>query len=176
MPKLGDDSAALASRFIISNTKVSFYGKEDPYLFEDKLRPELLGVFHWALEGLRRLRERGRFEETDASKQAKERMEHLSSPVLGFIAEKCDLHPDKSVPKNVIYAHWCEYAQANGLYKYAKEHFFSALYAAAGGKVHGGKPRSPDGRIPSCFGINMTGRSRTPTRSCRFKPSMKGDK
>jgi P4 family phage/plasmid primase-like protien len=161
LPKLGDDSAALANRFLISNTRVSFYDKEDPFLFQEKLLPEIPGIFHWSLVGLHRLRGRGRFEETDASNQAKDRLAHLGSPVMGFIAEKCDLHPDKVVPKNLLYWQWCTYAQDNGLYKYNKENFFEALYAAAGGKVHGGKPRGDGGRIPSCFGIDLKERPKS---------------
>lgn len=155
MPKLGDDSAALANRFIISNTKVSFYDREDPLLFEHRLLPELPGVFHWSLAGLRRLRGRGRFEETETSIQAKDRLAHLGSPVMGFVAERCVLHPDRSVPKDVIYAHWVTYAADNGLFKLNKEHFFEALYAATGDKVHGGKKRADGGRVPTCFGIDM---------------------
>jgi P4 family phage/plasmid primase-like protien len=156
MPKLGDDSGALASRFVISNTTQSFYNQEDPFLFRDKLLPELPGVFHWALDGLRRLRQRGRFAETEASTEAKERLALLGSPVLGFIEAKCELHPDNSVPKRVIYTHWCDYAEANGLYRYNSEQFFAALYAAAGGKVRAGKRRDRGNLVPSVFGIDMS--------------------
>jgi P4 family phage/plasmid primase-like protien len=155
MPRFADDSGALASRFVISNTTQSFYDKEDPFLFRDKLLPELPGIFHWSLDGLRRLRDRGRFAETEASAEAKQRLALLGSPVLGFIEAKCELHPDKSVPKRVIYAHWCSYAEANGLYRFGIEQFFAALYAAAGGKVHAGKKRDQGKQVPSIYGIDM---------------------
>ena len=99
MPKLGDDSSALAGRFITFETRASFYGREDPRLLQDKLAPELIGVFHWALEGLRRLRKRGCFLETTTSKAAQERLANLGSPARAFIAERCELvvsaHIDK---------------------------------------------------------------------------------
>lgn len=172
MPKLGDDSAALASRFIISTTTQSFYDRENKRLFEDLL-PELLGIFHWALEGLRRLRKRGHFKETTASKEAKSRLATLGSPVLGFIEEKCELHPDKSVPKNVIYGHFCDYAGANGLYRLNKEHFFSALYAASGGKVRATKTTAGDNRIPSVSGVDMN--QETKNGAARLRDAMRED-
>jgi putative DNA primase/helicase len=156
MPKLGDDSGAVASRFVISNTRQSFYDREDPLLFRDRLLPELPGIFHWAMGGLQRLRERGKFAETEAGAESKERLALLGSPVLGFIEAKCDLHPDKSVPKDVIYSHWCSYAAANGLQRLGNEQFFAALYAAAGGKVHATKKRDGGRQVPSLSGIDMS--------------------
>jgi P4 family phage/plasmid primase-like protien len=171
MPKLGDDSGALASRFIISNTTQSFYGRENQTLFEEKLRPELPGVFHWALEGLRRLRERGHFKETAASRESKSTLAKLGSPVLGFIEEKCDLNPDKSVPKGVIYMHWSDYCKANGLYQLNKEHFFSALYAASGGKVRAAKMTVGHSRLPSVSGIDMN--QETQDRAAKVRGAMR---
>lgn len=155
MPKLADDSGALASRFIISNTRQSFYNQEDPLLFRDKLLPELPGIFHWALDGLRRLRKRGNFAETELGTQAKERLALLGSPVLGFIEAIYELHPDKSVPKAVIYRHWCDYAQSNGLHRLSNEQFFAALYAAAEGRVRQGKRRDGGRQVPSVYGIDL---------------------
>jgi P4 family phage/plasmid primase-like protien len=155
MPRLGDDSAALANRFIISTTRVSFFDREDPVLFEKKLLPELVGVFHWALEGLRRLRDRGRFAETESSKQTKERLAFLGSPVMGFVADRCELGPDKSISKDELYQEWSLYAEANGLFRLGKDHFYEALYAATGDKVHGGKKRDGGVRVPTCFGITV---------------------
>jgi P4 family phage/plasmid primase-like protien len=173
MPKLGDDSGALASRFIISNTTRSFYDKENRTLFEDLLGPELPGVFHWALEGLQRLRARGRFTETEASKESKSHMAKLGSPVLGFIQDMCELGPDRSVPKNVIFAHWCDYCQVNGLHRLGKEHFFSALYAAAGSNVRGTKTTNGENRVPSLSGIDMS--RETKDRAAKVHLTMRDD-
>lgn len=156
MPKLGDDSGAVASRFVISSTRQSFYDREDPHLFRDKLVPELSGILHWALEGLQRVRERGRFDESAASGEAKERLARLGSPVLAFIEAMCELHPDKSVSKRVIYDQWRRYAGMNGLQQLGSEQFFTALYAAAGGRVRHGKRRDGGKQVPSVYGIDLT--------------------
>ena len=60
LPSIEDESGALASRFIVLALKNSFYGREDPRLF-DRLEPELSGILTWALDGWDRLDSRGYF-------------------------------------------------------------------------------------------------------------------
>jgi putative DNA primase/helicase len=88
LPRLTDSSGALASRFIIMIMTRSFYGRENPDLTK-KLCTELPGIFNWALDGLERLRERGRFQQPAASEDAVREMEDLSSPMGAFVRERC---------------------------------------------------------------------------------------
>lgn len=142
MPKLGDDSAALASRFITLTTRVSFYDQEDTKLLEGKLIPELLGILHWALTGLYRLRDREFFQETESSREARERLANLGSPVRAFIAERCKLDPNSYTEKGTLYSAFCKYAQDNGILQESREKFCEGIYAATGGLVRPGRPRS----------------------------------
>jgi putative DNA primase/helicase len=155
MPKFGDDSAALASRFISLTTRVSFLGREDPNLLRDKLTPELLGVFHWALEGLRRLRARGYFVETDTSKEAGDRLANLGSPARAYIAEDCVLDPDAHVEKRVLYEDWQLYAKENDLFPGTLDKFCEAIYAATGGAVRSGRPMINGKQVHCCMGIRL---------------------
>jgi P4 family phage/plasmid primase-like protien len=156
MPKLGDDSAAVANRFMVFNTRQSFYGREDPRLLNEKLLPERLGVLHWALAGLRRLHGRQHFIEPDSSKEARERLANLGSPIRAFINERCVIDTLAMVAKKKIYEAWCVYAAENALHPSTMEKFCESLYAASGGRVRPGKPRGPDGRqVPSCMGIRL---------------------
>jgi P4 family phage/plasmid primase-like protien len=134
MPQLGDDSPALSGRFIILTTRRSFLGHEDPDLFETKLRPELVDVFHWALDGLRRLRANRRFTEPQASEDARNQMANLGSLVMAFISERCE-YKDDYVNKTTLYNAYKEYASENDMPADTKAKFFTALYAATSGKV-----------------------------------------
>ena len=60
LPRLEDQSGALASRFVVLTVRESFYGREDPDLL-DRFVPELPAILNWALEGWDRLYQRGRF-------------------------------------------------------------------------------------------------------------------
>ena len=50
LPRLGDTSGALASRFIILLLRNSFFGKEDLGL-TDRLMKEMPGILKWSLDG-----------------------------------------------------------------------------------------------------------------------------
>jgi putative DNA primase/helicase len=155
MPRLGDDSPALSGRFIILTTRQSFLGREDPDLFKTRLRPELVDVFHWALDGLRRLRKNGRFTEPQASAEARAQMGQLGSLVMAFIAERCELNPYVSENKNALYNAYKEYAAENEMSADTKEKFFTALYAATSGKVKPVRIGGAGKQVPSCQGIKL---------------------
>ena len=111
LPQLGDNSGAMAERFIIFETRQSFLGKEDERLFADKLAPEKGGVLLWALEGLRRLVERRRFTESKRSIALRRRLKKYGSPIQAFVLEEYDLDLESYVWKDETFAAWREYAR-----------------------------------------------------------------
>lgn len=109
-PRLSDASGALAGRFIILRLTESFYGKEDLHL-TDKLLRELPGILNWAIEGWKRLRERGHFVMPESVADAVQEIEDLSSPVKAFVRETCDVGPALRVDVKDLYQayrRWCE--------------------------------------------------------------------
>jgi putative DNA primase/helicase len=110
LPRLADSSGALASRFIVLMLKASFYNRENPAL-TDELCAELPGIFNWSLEGLERLRTRGRFQQPQTSRDAVRQMEDLASPVGAFIRDRCALGPALTVEIGMVYQayrSWCD--------------------------------------------------------------------
>jgi putative DNA primase/helicase len=70
----------------------------------------LPAIFNWALDGLQKLRARGRFEQPAASKQAIQEMEDLASPVGAFVRDRCTLGPQHSIETQKLYQtyqQWC---------------------------------------------------------------------
>ena len=100
--EIDNASGALASRFIIMTTKQTFKDKEDHGL-EDRLMQELPGIMNWALAGLVRLRERGRFVQPASSADAALEMEHKSSPVKKFLYEMCIVSPEHTITPTALY-------------------------------------------------------------------------
>ncbi|WP_422930876.1 DNA primase family protein [Singulisphaera sp. PoT] len=113
LPRLSDQSGALAGRMLILRLTVSFYGREDTAL-ERKLIPELPGILLWAIGGWQRLRERGHFVQPQSSLELVEQLEDLASPVGAFLKERCVIGQDHEVQAEDLYAVWKEWCSKNG--------------------------------------------------------------
>jgi putative DNA primase/helicase len=108
LPKLGDASGALASRFIMLLMTNSFYGRGDRGLTE-KLLKELPGVLNWALEGWAMLKSVGHFVQPDAAQQALQQLEDLSSPIGAFLRERCEVGPAFAANIGDVFTAWTEW-------------------------------------------------------------------
>ena len=105
LPKLGDASGAIASRFIVLRLIQSFYGQEDLSLTR-KLLEEAPGILVWAIAGRDRLAARGYFVQPASAKQAVEELSDLASPVGAFVRERCIVGPHHCVECEVLYGAW----------------------------------------------------------------------
>ena len=92
LPQFTEASGALAGRMIIVRLTKTFWGQEDSGL-SNKLRAELPGILLWALEGWRRLRERGHFVQPESGKELASDLADLASPVALFLRECCVISP-----------------------------------------------------------------------------------
>jgi putative DNA primase/helicase len=105
LPALTDSSGALAGRLIILVLTKSFFGREDPKLTE-KLTKELPGILNWAIEGYRRLNERGHFIQPKSSRHAIADIETLGAPVKAFVRDCCVVDPGKTVAVDDTFSEW----------------------------------------------------------------------
>jgi putative DNA primase/helicase len=113
LPGMKDASGALAGRFVILRLTNSFFGKEDVNL-TSKLAAELRGILLWAIEGLKRLRERGYFVQPQSVADAVQEMEDLASPVLAFVRERCEVGPGHRAWVSDIYTAWKQWCESEG--------------------------------------------------------------
>ncbi|MGV1080772.1 MAG: DNA primase family protein [Candidatus Nanopelagicales bacterium] len=113
LPRLTDSSGALAGRLVLLRLTRSFYGQEDLDL-ERRLTGEMSGVLLWAIEGWRRLRERGRLVQPASGRELVEDMENLSSPVGAFVAERLDVRPGLATLCRDVYHAWCQWCEVVG--------------------------------------------------------------
>lgn len=133
LPRFTDSSGALAGRFLILQMNRSFYGQEDPNL-KDKLLEEIPGILHWAIEGWKRLRERGHFVQPSSVEEAIQELEDLSSPVGAFVREKCMFGSGYRCDLNDVYAAYRKWCEDEGRSAVATKSTFSRdLLAAAPG-------------------------------------------
>ncbi|MEO0515272.1 MAG: phage/plasmid primase, P4 family [Planctomycetota bacterium] len=113
LPRLEDASGALASRFVVWNLERTFFGHEDHNLTA-KLTAEMPAILIWALEGYRRLYERGRFVQPQSGQEAIDELETLGSPVGAFVRDRCVAEPGASIVCRAMYKAWRAWCEAEG--------------------------------------------------------------
>jgi putative DNA primase/helicase len=156
MPKLKDASGALASRMITYRTRRSFYGREDRHLFEDKIRPELPAILLWALDGLRRMRQRGPIAEPACSLEMREELAREGSPIMAFVQECLTLDVSATVDKNVMYSAYLDFAHDNGLRPTSKSWFYRDLDTATASKVKEQRVRKGGADVHNILGARIS--------------------
>lgn len=108
LPSLPDAAGALMSRVVLLKLTESFAGREDRSLAE-RLTTELPGILNWAIAGLRRLRERGTFEQPISGQELLDDLEDITSPVGQFVRECCTVHPAATVSADELYRAWARW-------------------------------------------------------------------
>lgn len=141
LPSLRDNSPALANRFTPLILERSFLGREDVGLAGRIIANELPGVLLWALEGWRRMRERGHFALPAASEEAIAEILDLGSPVAAFVNARCELGEGKSVETDALYRAYKAWCEATEQHAVAPNVFGRDLGTATGGKVKRVKTR-----------------------------------
>lgn len=157
LPRLSDASGALAQRFLVLRLTKSWFGKEDPKL-TDRLRAELPGILVWAVEGLKRLIDRGHFVQPPSGVDLGRDLLEYSSPVIAFVFDRCELGPGYRVAISTLYEAWQRWCDANGHKRPGSVQTFSASLQAALAGVRVARPRDPahPGQRPRIFeGIRL---------------------
>lgn len=158
LPHLADASTALANRYLPLVFCTSYLGREDPGLLR-QLLAELPGILNWAIEGWRRVKERGCFELPPESREVLGSLVDLGSPVTAFVEELCELDSSASTAKQELYRAWSAYCEARGLHSGTIDTFGKDLMAAyPGRKVRPSKERrGGGGRANVYLGIRLRG-------------------
>ena len=114
LPAFTDHAKALAARTNIIAFPNSYLGRED-FTLKDRLRHEAEQgkLLPWALEGLRRLRERGRFSIPSKSETVLQEMIGLTSPLTSFVDECLNLG-DGATSAQMVYEAWQHWCGENG--------------------------------------------------------------
>ena len=113
LPRFGDASGAIASRFVTLVLTKNWLGREDLNL-TNSLLTELPGTLGWALDGLGNLEAAGAFREPRASRDAMTALADLVSPTSAFVRDRCHVAPDERVPVTDLYGAWKTWAIDNG--------------------------------------------------------------
>lgn len=102
LPQLFDDSGALTGRLLLLCFQKTYLGKEDLDL-DEKLKEEAPGIVNWAMAGLKRLNDNGRFTQPAVSELEMQHIRSQFSPLQDFIDECCVLVQDGGVPGSDVF-------------------------------------------------------------------------
>ena len=145
LPRISDSSGALASRFVLLTMTRSFLGQED-HALTDRLLTELPGIMNWSLEGLRRLRARGYFQQPKSSSEALREFEDLASPINAFIRDCCIIKPGVEVLCVSVFKAWKLWCEDQGRSKPGTKQMFGRDLRAAMPSLKVINRRQPDGK------------------------------
>jgi len=111
MPRVGDKTEGYYRRLLILPFNRQFNKEErDPKLKYKIASSELDGIFLWALNGLKRLRDRGYFEESASMLNVKDEYRKENNNVIIFVEELCVLDAHDDISKDDLYQaynNWC---------------------------------------------------------------------
>lgn len=89
LPRTIDRSHAYYRRYIILPFNNKFEGDKANPLLREELFEELDGILIWALKGLERLLDQGRFSETEITRKALNQYKEENSSVISFVKDCC---------------------------------------------------------------------------------------
>lgn len=115
LPVFSDHARAFQARLAIIGFDKSYVGKEDPSLKQQLIKEAAEGkMINYALQGLKDLRERGRFIVPDSSRPILELMTQISSPVTIFVYECCRVKEGLSISRDMLFDAWRGWCDESG--------------------------------------------------------------
>lgn len=127
-PKITDHSSAFYKRLILIPCERVFIEKEQNKNLRNELLVELPAILNWAVEGLKRMNGRGRFEDSDFMREAIQELEDENNPVNGFFQEHLEIVFGGEVEKGDLYDKYKSWAVKSTTYILSKARFASCVY------------------------------------------------
>ena len=110
--KSRDTTPGFMRRMCFIDFPCKFEGEKADTELENKLKAELPGIFNWAYEGYKRLREQKKFTETPEQKEMMEEFKQITNPIEAFVQE-CLIGKFAEIERGQLYQDyvvWCRSA------------------------------------------------------------------
>ncbi len=129
-PRITDYSSAFYQRLILIPCERRFMENEKNRNLHTELKKELPGIFNWFLEGLHRLKTRGRFEQHDFMKDALEELQNDNNPTNSFFKEfiTAQIGDDIYIEKGDLYEKYVAWCIKTNTFKLNMARFSSCVY------------------------------------------------
>jgi P4 family phage/plasmid primase-like protien len=122
VPEIKEDTDAVYRRWLVIDFPNSFYGeKRDVDLLSKLITPEeMSGLLNWALEGLRRLLDKGDFSKSPSTEEVRVQYQRMASPLKAFVDDCIIVNPDSWISKEDLFREFMEYCDHHKLPKPSK--------------------------------------------------------
>src|SRR5262249_46504199 len=128
-PRFTDRSGGLWRRMLLMPFRVEIKANERVYGMDNPgwwlASGELPGIFNWAIAGLQRLQQQGRFTDPAVCRDAVDQYRDECNPARLFLKEQCSRLKNNEAPPDYVYHQYRSWCVTNG---------FSPLAATAFGK------------------------------------------
>ncbi len=168
MPRFHDRTNGIWRRLLVVK-----FGETIPYNRQDKRLStvefwdsEAPGLLNWALEGLKRLNQRTRFEEPELCRIERERERLENNPAAVFLGECCELDRQAITCNLDLYKAYCRHVEDNGRSPTATQLFVAEVKRYYGDAVNltPKRVRLADGRRERVWmGLRLVHNSHTQT-------------
>jgi len=114
-PKLNDTSHGMWRRIYPINFPRTFTEKDMDRQLEGKLALELSGIFNWALEGYKRLRQKDyALKESKSMKSMKQEYRNETDSVRAFVHDRLvwSDNPNEKIKYSTLYEKYCQFCQS----------------------------------------------------------------
>jgi len=175
LPRLADASGAMANRFLILYLRKSYLGSEDTSL-TDKLASEVPYIASWAIYGLMRLRDEGRFTEPVAADSLRQELNDLASPIGAFLREWCAVRQGAETSTKDLFDAWRFWCFEQGRRDHGSAQTFGRDVRAAVPGVAVRQAREGTDRIRTYEGIGLTLAAQASLSAARAKEDDKGNR
>ncbi len=129
LPKARDKTKGWYRRIEIIKFPNSFDPEDDNFdpNLSEKLKEELPGIFNWAVEGLKRLKDRERFEIPGSVKENKRSYKESNDSLTAFVNEQVEEAKGESYPTSYLYRKYKGYCEDHGLNIVSQQKFSKRL-------------------------------------------------
>ncbi len=127
-PRITDHSNAFYNRLILIPCDRVFEEHEQNRNLVPQLRQELSGIFNWAIEGLKRFKERGSFHKHEFMKEAIQELEDDNTPSNHFFNDHVEIFMGAQIEKGSLFDKYKEWSDKNKTLALSANRFSTAVY------------------------------------------------
>lgn len=128
-PKITDHSSAFYKRLLLLPCERIFEEHEkNRELANQIIGNELPGILNWSIEGLKRLNQRGRFEQYDFMRNAVQDLENENNPSNAFLEEFTENHFESNLDKGELYEKYKSWCKETNNYTLSQGRFASCVF------------------------------------------------